>query len=373
MLEERKEKILAAIVNDYVETAEPVGSRTISKKYDIGFSSATIRNEMADLEELGYIVQPHTSAGRAPTDVGYRYYVDNLMARGEHSFAEEQRLYDYIKALPSIDDSRLRIILKKMAQATGYTTTMIFPEAEVTKPLLSLLDLIYLMPERGLMVVMTDDERVEQRLIDLPKGFTAQELAVVNSVLSHYLRGLSVVHWHRPLIEFLVDQMGTASGFVNDILEVLNDILNHRQETQVMIEKPLHILEHPEFQNTEQIKVLLTAFADEHRVAGFFKDVPIRGVTIRIGDENIASCLENCGMVMAGFSIGKHVGQLGIIGPKRMKYLRCVMMLEAALHGLEQVFMRIENNETRKNALSTVVANEGEWAYAHSTDLVLFE
>ncbi len=373
MLDERKEKILAAIVNDYVETAEPVGSRTISKKYDIGFSSATIRNEMADLEELGFIAQPHTSAGRAPTDQGYRYYVNKLMARGQHTFEEEQRLYEYIKTQPSIDEERLRFILKEIAHVTGYTTMMMTPEAEVTQPLLSLLDLIYLMPERGLMVVVTDDERVEQRLIDLPKGFTAKELSVVNSVLSHYLRGLSVQHWHRPLIEFLVDQMGSASGFVNDILEVLNDILNQRQRKQVIVEEPLHILEHPEFQDTEKIKTLLTAFADDHRVATFFKDSANKGITVRIGDENSASCLEQCGMVIAGYSVGKHVGQLAIVGPKRMKYLRCVMILEAALHGLEQVYMRIETNETRKNALSTVVANEGDWAYGHSTDLVLFE
>ncbi|MDO4281060.1 MAG: heat-inducible transcriptional repressor HrcA, partial [Peptococcaceae bacterium] len=224
MLDERKEKILAAIVTDYIETAVPVGSRTISKKYDIGFSSATVRNEMSDLEEMGYIIQPHTSAGRVPTDVGYRYYVNRLMYRTKKPYTEEKKLYRYICSQTSMDDVRMRYILKRLAEVTGYTAMMVTPEAEVTKPLLSMLDLIYLMPGRGLMVVVTDDERVEQQLIDLPEGFGPQELGVVNSVLSHYLKGLSVAHWHRPLIEFLVDQMGTASGFVHDLLDVLNDI-----------------------------------------------------------------------------------------------------------------------------------------------------
>ncbi len=371
MLDERKEKILAAIVADFIETAEPVGSRTISKKYDIGFSSATIRNEMADLEDLGYIVQPHTSAGRIPTDIGYRYYVDELMFDCKEAFVEERTLYEYIRSQTSMDEARIRQILKRAAEMTGYTAMMVIPEAGVTKPLLSMLDLIYLMPGRGLMVVVTDDDRVEQQLIDLPEGFGAKELSVVNSVLSHYLRGLSVAHWHRPLIEFLVDQMGRASGFVHDVLDILNVILSKRQQKQVMVEGSLNMLSHPEFQDLGRLKSLLMALSDDEEVASFFKKLPDKGLCVRIGDENTSPSIENCSMVIGNYHVGKNNGHVALIGPKRMNYAVSMAMMEAVLSGLEQVFTKIDNNEARKNALSTVVARDDE-GYT-GTDLAIFE
>ena len=371
MLDERKERILAAIVTDYIDTAEPVGSRTISKKYDIGFSSATIRNEMSDLEEMGYIVQPHTSAGRIPTDVGYRYYVNHLMYRKKESYTDEKLLYEFIRSQTSMDSERISYILRRMSDITGYTAMLLIPEADITKPLLSMLDLIYLMPGRGLMVVVTDDERVEQRLIDLPEGFGAKELNVVNGVLSHYLRGLSVAHWHRPLIEFLVDQMGAASDFVHDVLDILNAILSRRQQKQVFVEGALNVLSFAEFQDLSLLKSLLMAFGDDEEVAGFFQNMPEKGITIRIGDENTASSIDTCSMVVGNYSVGKNMGHLALIGPKRMHYVKCVAMVEAVLSGFQQLYTRLENCDARKNALSTVVAHEGDW-YCHS-ELAIFE
>ncbi len=371
MLDERKERILAAIVTDYIDTAEPVGSRTISKKYDIGFSSATIRNEMSDLEEMGYIVQPHTSAGRIPTDVGYRYYVNHLMYRKKESYTDEKLLYEFIRSQTSMDSERISYILRRMSDITGYTAMLLIPEADITKPLLSMLDLIYLMPGRGLMVVVTDDERVEQRLIDLPEGFGAKELNVVNGVLSHYLRGLSVAHWHRPLIEFLVDQMGAASDFVHDVLDILNAILSRRQQKQVFVEGALNVLSFAEFQDLSLLKSLLMAFGDDEEVAGFFQNMPEKGITIRIGDENTESSIDACSMVVGNYSVGKNMGHLALIGPKRMHYVKCVAMVEAVLSGFQQLYTRLENCDARKNALSTVVAHEGDW-YCHS-ELAIFE
>lgn len=371
MLDERKERILAAIVTDYIDTAEPVGSRTISKKYDIGFSSATIRNEMSDLEEMGYIVQPHTSAGRIPTDVGYRYYVNHLMYRKKESYTDEKLLYEFIRSQTSMDSERISYILRRMSDITGYTAMLLIPEADITKPLLSMLDLIYLMPGRGLMVVVTDDERVEQRLIDLPEGFGAKELNVVNGVLSHYLRGLSVAHWHRPLIEFLVDQMGAASDFVHDVLDILNAILSRRQQKQVFVEGALNVLSFAEFQDLSLLKSLLMAFGDDEEVAGFFQNMPEKGITVRIGDENTASSIDACSMVVGNYSVGKNMGHLALIGPKRMHYVKCVAMVEAVLSGFQQLYTRLENCDARKNALSTVVAHEGDW-YCHS-ELAIFE
>lgn len=371
MLDERKEKILAAIVTDYIDTAEPVGSRTISKKYDIGFSSATIRNEMSDLEEMGFIVQPHTSAGRIPTDIGYRYYVNHLMYRKKERYTDEKLLYEFVRSQTSMDNDRISYILSRMADTTGYTAMLLVPEADITKPLLSMLDLIYLMPGRGLMVVVTDDERVEQRLIDLPEGFGPKELKLVNGVLSHYLRGLSVAHWHRPLIEFLVDQMGAASDFVHDVLDILNAILSRRQQKQVFVKGALNVLSFTEFQDLALLKPLLMAFGNDDEVAGFFENMPERGLTIRIGDENTSPLINGCSMVVGNYSVGKNMGHLALIGPKRMHYVKCVAMVEAVLSGFQQLYTRLENSDARKNALSTVVAHEGDW-HCHS-ELAIFE
>ena len=126
-LDERKQKILEAIIHNYMESGEPVGSRTVSKFTDLNLSSATIRNEMADLEEMGYIVQPHTSAGRIPTDVGYRYYVDRLMFRAQRSYSDEKQLYDYIRSQASLDGERMHAILRHMADVTGYTAMLVVP------------------------------------------------------------------------------------------------------------------------------------------------------------------------------------------------------------------------------------------------------
>lgn len=371
MLDERKEKILAAIVTDYIDMAEPVGSRTISKKYDIGFSSATIRNEMSDLEEMGFIVQPHTSAGRIPTDIGYRYYVNHLMYRKKERYTDEKLLYEFVRSQTSMDNDRISYILSRMADTTGYTAMLLVPEADITKPLLSMLDLIYLMPGRGLMVVVTDDERVEQRLIDLPEGFGPKELKLVNGVLSHYLRGLSVAHWHRPLIEFLVDQMGAASDFVHDVLDILNAILSRRQQKQVFVKGALNVLSFTEFQDLALLKPLLMAFGNDDEVAGFFENMPERGLTIRIGDENTSPLINGCSMVVGNYSVGKNMGHLALIGPKRMHYVKCVAMVEAVLSGFQQLYTRLENSDARKNALSTVVAHEGDW-HCHS-ELAIFE
>ena len=165
--------------------------------------------------------------------------------------------------------------------------------------------------------------------------------------------------------------MGTASRFVHHVLNILNEILSGRQHQQVVLEGALNILGYAEFQELEEIKRLLTAFNDEACVASFFKNAPTDGFAVCIGEENASQRLWDCSMVIAGYSVGKHVGQIGIIGPRRMRYQACVALLEAVTHGLKQVFNRMENNDVRKNALSTVVAHDGgEWS--RRTDLVIF-
>lgn len=368
MLEERKARILEAVVLDYINTADPVGSRTISKKYDLGVSSATIRNEMADLEEMGYILQPYTSAGRIPSDSGYRYYVNHLMRPHTATLGEERELYQYVLKKQAIDDQGIGDILSHLALETGYMSFMLVPEAIGHRPLLGLLNLQYVSPGRTLMVVLTDNDQVENRMLEIPEGFAQQELNAINGIINHYLKGLSVEHWQPPLLEFIIMQMGMAGTFIVQMLEALNDILTERKQQELFVAGRLNMLDQPEFQDVDKVKRIFKALEHDAHLTNLIRDSMNHRMAIYIGDESRIPGTEECSVIVAGYSAGNRTGHIGFLGPKRMDYARCVSLLEVAVLALEKIFGQTESEHEQKGALSSWNPRITELARIHAKD-----
>lgn len=365
MLEERKSRILEAVVLDYISTADPVGSRTISKKYNLGVSSATIRNEMADLEEMGYILQPYTSAGRIPSDMGYRYYVNHLMHPHLSSPEEERELYQFVLKKQAIDDQGISEVLSHLALKTGYMTFMLVPEALGHRPLLGFLSLQYVSPGRALMVVLTDNDQVENRMLEIPDTFFQEELNAINGIINHYLKGLSVDHWQQPLLEFILMQLGGAGSFIVTMLEALNDILTARKQQELFVAGRLNMLDQPEFQDVDKVKQIFQALEHDAHLTDLIRESADHSLSVYIGDENGIPGTGDCSIIIAGYSAGNRTGHIGFLGPKRMDYARCVSLLEVAVLALEKIFGQVESEHHQKSALSNWIPKTTGLARIH--------
>lgn len=351
MLKERKARILAAIVADYILLAEPVGSRTISKKYDLGVSSATIRNEMADLEEMGYILQPHTSAGRIPSDKGYRYYVDYLMERHNESFDQERELYRYVLKKQGIDDQGIQDILEQLAEETGLLTFMLVPEAKQESPILSFLHIHFIKPGRALMVVLTGNEKTENKIIEIPDYMGSQELDAISKLLNRYLKGLSVEHWNSSLIEFIVMQTGMAGPFMLKLLETLNDVLNLRKKERIYVAGRFNLLDQPEFQDVSKIKPLFKDLEETH-LKRWVKESENERLNVIIGTELGVAGMEKCSVLIGNYTAGPRTGYIGFFGPKRMDYAKSTSLLEIVALALERIYGKELSDLSAENALS---------------------
>lgn len=335
-LSERKQKILHAVVTDYVQTAEPVGSRTISRRYRMDLSAATIRNEMADLEEMGYLSQPHTSAGRIPSQSGYRFYVNYLMNQTELTGQEEEyisRLFLQLEKMREIDQI-IQHTAKILSQLTNYTSMVLGPQ--FASSTFKQLRLIPLAENRALAVLITDNGFIKNNLIDLPQALNEEELRRIVSCLNEQLTGLSIetltASKLRQLREALYDRL--------DILEQTLDMLEETRtesEGRVYLGGTSNMLNQPEFQDLVKVRSLLALFEEDRRL-NFLLWTPMEGVTIRIGTENSLLEMNECSLVTTTYLLhGRPVGAMGVLGPTRMEYDRVVTIINYIARKLNNV------------------------------------
>jgi len=330
-MDSRKEKILQAVVLDYIETAEPVGSRTISKKYNLGVSSATIRNEMADLEEMGLIIQPHTSAGRIPSDKGYRYYVDYLM----HKDAIAQEAGQYIHEAVKKKTGQVEDILQTLSNNTSYMSLMLLPQ-DKAQARLQLLQLLPVAPGRALMVIVTDGDKVENCFIDVPEDMTKEDMDLVSRMLSGNLRGLSTDDWKMGIMENIFQELAHQKQVVDSALEMLSDILNKNNNNKVYLKGGLNMLGQPDFKDVDKVKNILATLEDSE-VVNKILDSGDNEISIKIGTENDIPEMEDCSVVIATVrSKGETVGKVGVLGPKRMDYSKALTALQNVLADLAE-------------------------------------
>ena len=336
-MDSRKQKILEAVVLDYIKTAEPVGSRTISKKYNLGVSSATIRNEMADLEEMGLIEQPHTSAGRIPSNAGSRSYVDYLM--NKDSIKAEAREY-LAKAIQ--DKSRqveevVENTLKMLSSATSYTSLMLISNEGGKGQSLQLLQLLLVEPGKALMVIVTEGEKVENRFIAIPPTVTKEDLDLVSLLLNQNLKGIPVDGWQKDMLENIFVELTHQRKVVDAALEMLSSILRREKSSKVYLNGTLNMLSLPEFKDVNRVKTILQTLEDQEVVNTLLKDDKNSDIVVKIGTENIIPEVQDCSVVMATYQLGNDIiGKIGLLGPTRMDYSNAIAILDALAQSLKQ-------------------------------------
>ena len=325
-LDERKFMILQAIIDDYILTVMPVGSRTISRKSGVGFSPATIRNEMSDLEELGYLAQPHTSAGRIPSNKAYRLYVDNLIRMEGLSEAIKSQIDGYMNHRKQQVEEMIRAAANVLADTTNYTSVIVAPQIQTMR--LKRVQLVPVTDTTALMIVVTSAGIVKDAVIRIPEGITSEHLYRISEMLTEQLADhtLSEV---RGIFAQMFRDLSTHRRLLGGVMQAMEDELADDAPEDVIVGGATKMLEYPEYSDVEKARNFLSIFESKDRLAGLLKRSGGMEVTIRIGPENEIEELRDCSLVTATYRVGNHgKGTLGIIGPTRMDYRRVVNVME---------------------------------------------
>ena len=342
-LDERKITILKAIIKTYLETGEPVGSRTISKYTDLKLSSATIRNEMSDLEEMGYILQPHTSAGRIPSDKGYRFYVDQIMQEKEQEVTE-------IKELMIQRVDRVELVLKKLAQLlatnTNYAALISGPQYHRNK--LKFIQLSMMDDRKLLIVTVVEGNLIKNTMVDVPRNISREELLNLNILLNSALNGLTIEEINLDVISRLKEQAGVHSSLVDTVLtEVARAIRADEEDLQNYTSGATNIFKYPELSDGDRASELLKAFEQKDVLQELITDVneasDETGIQVYIGNETPVQTMKDCSVVTANYDLGEGIrGTIGIIGPKRMDYEKVLGTLKNLMKQLDATFKNEE-------------------------------
>ena len=341
VLTDRKKKILKAIIKTYMETGEPVGSRTISKDGDLNVSSATIRNEMSDLTDLGYIVQPHTSAGRIPSDKGYRLYVDELMREKEDEIEE-------IRNLMIEKTDKMEKVLKKVAKVlasnTNYATMVSVPQYSGSK--LKFIQLSRVNELQLVAVVVCEGNVIRNQIINLKEEMDDETILKLNLLLNTNLNGLPIQDINLGMIARLKEQAGIHSGLVARVLDaVAATIQVDEDDMEIYTSGATNFFKYPELSDKTKATELISAFEEKQELVDLVKDRMAdgenTGVQVYIGDELPIATMKDCSVVTATYELGDGMhGTIGIVGPKRMDYENVVNSLKTLKTELDQVFKK---------------------------------
>ncbi len=338
-LDERKLKILQAIIRNYLDTGEPVGSRTISKYTDLNLSSATIRNEMADLEELGFIVQPHTSAGRIPSDKGYRLYVDLLL---QDKVQEVENMKEILIEKADRLENLLQQVAKLLAVNTQYTTMVSTPQY---KKKVKFIQLTEVDEHQLLAVIVFERNIVKNKIIHIASSLSKETLLKLNIIINTFLQGLDLGEITLPVISQMKEQAGEYRTIVNDILDAIMQAVTEEEDIEIYTSGTTNILRYPELSDREKAVDLLYTFEEKKVLSEFIQDKmedeEKRGIQVYIGDETPVESMKECSVVTATYEVEEGVyGKVGIIGPKRMDYQKVVSTLQSLMTQLDDIFKK---------------------------------
>jgi len=346
-LDERKLKILKAIIHTYLETGEPVGSRTISKYTDLNLSSATIRNEMADLEELGYILQPHTSAGRIPSDQGYRLYVDDMMKDREDNLKKKEKEIDDMKEFLVDKVDRVEVMLKNMAKTlatnTNYATMITSPQYSKNK--IKFIQLSQVEPDKILCVVVTQSKMIKNKIIDVNEELNNEELLKLNLLLNTSLAGLALDEINLGMISNITCQAGEQVEFLRNVLDAVAAAFDNEDDLEIYTSGATNIFKYPELSDRERATQLICTLEEKQLLTSLIADSldneESTGIQVYIGNETPVQTMKDCSVVTATYELEDGVrGTIGIIGPKRMDYEKVVETLNTVKSKLNSVFKK---------------------------------
>lgn len=340
-LDDRKKRILKAIIKTYMETGEPVGSRTISKYTDLNVSSATIRNEMSDLTDLGYIIQPHTSAGRIPSDKGYRLYVDELMQEKENEIAEIRNLM--IEKTDKMEKV-LKQVAKVLASNTNYATMISVPQYSGSR--LKFIQLSRVNELQLVAVVVCEGNVIRNQIIDLDEEMNDETILKLNLLLNTNLNGLPIQDINLGMIARLKEQAGIHSGVVATVLDAVAATIHvDEEDMEIYTSGATNIFKYPELADKTKASELISTFEEKQQLVDLVKermsDAENTGIQVYIGDEMPIQTMKDCSVVTATYELGDGMhGTIGIIGPKRMDYENVVDSLKTLKVELDQVFKK---------------------------------
>lgn len=338
-LDDRKWTILKAIIKTYLETGEPVGSRTISKYADLNLSSATIRNEMSDLEEMGYILQPHTSAGRIPSDAGYRLYVDRMMEEKEREVTE-------MKEMVLQRQDKMELLLKQMAKIlavnTNYAAMISGPQYHRTK--LKFIQLSIVSQTQILAVIVAEGNVVKNKMLQLDHQLDQQTVLELNILLNSALNGLTLEEINLGTISRLKEKAGIHSEVVNRVLDAVAESIQSEEEVEVYTSGATNIFKYPELSSSEKASELISAFEEKKDLVDMISSGEKEnntGIQVYIGQESPIQSMQDCSVVTATYELGEGMyGRIGVIGPKRMDYEKVVSTLKTLMVQLDMIFKK---------------------------------
>lgn len=336
-LSERKLRILQAIISDYIMSAEPVGSRTLSKKFQLGISPATIRNEMSDLEELGYLTHPHTSAGRVPSDKAYRLYVNNLMERHELSEREKEIIEEKLRANVDEFDKTIRHAAKLLSEITNLTSFAMTPTQD--QDTLKFVNFLPVDESTIVLMIVSESGKVSNTTLHINEPYLEENLQILAKNITYNFKGMRLSEVLRDDIIATFEQDMAAmnklpSNIMPNFIKTLEDMLN----VNLYMDGMTNIFDLPEYSDIERAKSFLKLFDEKESLT---KKIMERedGIIVTIGDENEEGPLSDCSLITATYHIdGKLVGKIGVIGPTRMKYDEITSVIEYLTDNLSDTF-----------------------------------
>lgn len=347
-LDERKMKILQAIVKNYLETGEPVGSRTISKYTDLNLSSATIRNEMADLEEQGYILQPHTSAGRIPSDKGYRLYVDEMMKERETLLDSREKELDTMKDFLVEKVDRVETLLQNMAKVlannTNYATMISTPKLHNNR--VKFIQLSSVEENKILCVLVLEGNIIKNKILNVNAPLDNETILKLNILLNSTLNGLTLEEINLGMISKMTLQAGEQSELIRSVLDAIAEAINSEKDMEIYTSGATNILKYPELSDSVNASRLIGTLEEKKLLTNLIADVndgeEENAIQIYIGDETPVQSMKDCSVVTATYELEDGMrGTIGVIGPKRMDYEKVVETLKTVKNQLDDAYKKL--------------------------------
>ena len=325
MLDDRKKKVLQAIVEEYINTAEPVSSGSIVNNYDLNYSSATIRNEMADLEKAGYLEKTHTSSGRIPSEKGYRYYVDELLKDDNISLEEIKYISEKLETKVNEIEDLTKIATTTISEITHYTTLAIGPSTQ--NLLIDEVKFVLLGPRMLMAIILTNTGMVKETIIKFDEDITEKQVETINYMFNQKLKGKPLDIIDVPLEEYLINEMKYSVKVIKPIIEQIKKVIS--EDRQIYLEGANKSFELPEFNSLEVAKNFVNILDTKEVVQDMLNSGFAQDINVYIGDENENKELKDFSVVTFKHKVnGKDLGTIGIIGPKRMNYSKVISVMK---------------------------------------------
>lgn len=328
MLNERKKKILQIIIEDYISSAEPVGSRTIARKYDLGLSPATIRNEMSDLELLGYLEQPHTSAGRIPSAQAYRFYVDALIEPGTLT-DNDMALIDgwYNERRRNIIDDIFQSTAKILSRMTQNVSMVLTNQQTIAN--FCYLKFLPLDSQHAILCIVADDGSIDTNVVDIPLGMSSEEMDYLAGKMSKLLEDRNLSDISVEILQNVHTDVVEDKLIFSSLLQAVRKMTGRRQEQKVFLGGTKQLLNQPEFRDVERVRNLLGILEEEKVLKDLLQGGEDSGLKVTIGSENKFTGIQDCSMVQATYRLnGQIVGTMAVLGPTRMEYGKVISVMD---------------------------------------------